>query len=141
MDQILNVGSQTQHLRKKLTNLTQELWDEHVLYQLPRDLLLVKEDYYHIIVYHNWCNLNLHYNDNDVALAFRFSQEDYDKCEESEVDPIQLDLRAFQLIPSSKLMKKQKTLTSDSSVVSKSSHHSNTLNEFIQQLLPFTYGK
>lgn len=121
---------------KKLTKLTQELWDEHILYQLPTDLLLVQEDFNRIIVYHNWCNLNLHYNDNDVALAFRFSCEDYDKCydeqyrysDESEVDPQQLDSRAFQLIPSNKLLNKQKTPTSDSSVVSKSSHHSNTTN-------------
>ena len=63
----------------KLCKLTQEQWDNYVQEQHSMDesTSITTEDFPRIVIFQNWCSLNSHYDDNN--LAFKFSREDYAK--------------------------------------------------------------
>ena len=139
---------------EKLCKLTQEQWDNYVQEQHAMDEspLLTTEDFPRIVIFQNWCTLNSHYDDNN--LAFKFSSEDYAKSWDkqfqlnasptdpdlpsksisnstTDINPKELNETAFQTVSDNNVRKtiKIKTIkSSDASVSSASSHHSNLSN-------------
>ena len=138
----------------KLCETTQEQWDTYVQEQHTMDgsLPLATEDFPRIIIFQNWCALNSHYE--DINLAFKFSREDYNRSWDKQfqlnasptdpdlpsksitnsatgIAPNELNETAFQTVTTKnkrKIMKIKNKTSSGESVKSESSNKSNLSN-------------